>query len=143
MSPVGKSGTEGELVGGGVVGGVSVFSSSLSKTELSFSSAGVGVIWAGGGAVGVSAGVASTGFTGSSDGLTSVLVGSVSLVSSVFGVSLVNPNVVSNSAGVNPFKTAIVPSSFSTLVTGVPAKLLETASISVKKSLLVSRFFSS
>jgi hypothetical protein len=35
------------------------------------------------------------------------------------------------------------PSSFSILVTGVPAKLFETANISVKNSLLVSRFFSS
>src|SRR3989338_5789454 len=57
--------------------------------------------------------------------------------------SAVNPKTVSNSVLVNPFRTAIVPSSFSTRVTGVPAKLLEIANISVKNSLLVSKSFSS
>ena len=53
------------------------------------------------------------------------------------------PNTLSNSSLVKPFKTTIVPSSFSILEIGVPAKLLETASISVKNSRLVSKFFSS
>src|SRR3990167_7328219 len=51
--------------------------------------------------------------------------------------------VLSNSSLVKPFKTTLVPSSFSILVTGVPAKLLDSASISVKNWRLVSRFFSS
>lgn len=54
-----------------------------------------------------------------------------------------NPRATSNSSCVNPFKTTIDPSSFSILVTGVPAKLLPTVIISVRNSLLVSRFFSS
>ncbi len=71
---------------------------------------------------------------------TGIVASVVAVDAAGFGVK---PKAVANSGSVKPFKTAIWPSSFSILVTGVPAKLLETASISAKNSLFDSRFFSS
>ncbi len=62
---------------------------------------------------------------------------------STTGSAVLNPKASSNSDWVNPLRTREVPSSFSTLVTGVPAKLSLIASISVRNSLLVSKFLSS
>lgn len=70
----------------------------------------------------------------------STLVGSPGFASGSAGL---NPSATSNSSFVNPFRTTLCPSSFSTLVTGVPEKLSPTASISVRNSLFVSKFFSS
>src|SRR3989338_6473033 len=98
---------------------------------------------AGGGTVGVSIGAGGETSTAGGFGIgVSLTTGLLASEAGVLGVE-VNPKVVSNSSLVKPFRTAIEPSSFSTRVTGVPAKLLEMANISVKKSLLVSKSFSS
>jgi len=77
-------------------------------------------------------------------GVLTVATGGVWTTAGVGSVGFsLNPNILSKSSSVKPLRTSILPSSFSILVTGVPAKLLPTVIISVRNSRFVSRFFSS
>ncbi len=125
---------------GGAAGGVSA-----DGVVGTTGSAGVGGSGAGGGAAGGSGagGVGSGGGGGGGVGASPAVAEGVGWGVGVDVGAGVKPKALANSVSVNPFKTTICPSSFSIFVTGVPAKLLETASISVSSSLLVSKFFSS
>ena len=147
-------------VAGTAGGGVGTAFTCCSRLERTFAS-GSGVTGVVGAAGGEAGGVSTTGAGGGVGGTASTVTGGVSTtgaggVGAITGVgvdtgadstgltgSTEKPRSLSNSSFVKPFKIAICPSSFSTFVTGVPAKLLDTASISVRNSRFVSRFFSS